>query len=131
MAKLLTILLTCLAVVICPMNCSGQIAMVLGHDESLVAGCPCCQPPVDSEAPTTPDGDDCPCSNCLCDHGAVLNEGDLSLEIPESMLSIAFERLDLLHGGTLTSVSTFFSIPDTSPRVSGRVLRLAICSLLN
>ena len=135
MFRALPLLLTISALLLCPFNCMGTIA-VRDVDGEAVKACRCCssQCPAsengsshESQSPSTPD-DECSCTNCLC-RGAILPDDHLLLDVADAVLELPpADALAPAFVSAGVSRATAGSFPLYALQ-SGRLIRFALQSL--
>ena len=135
MFRALHVLLTISALLLCPFNCMGTIA-VRGGDGEAVKACPCCHPQSlpcengdsqESQSPSTPE-DECSCTSCLC-RGAILPDDHLPLDMADVLLELP--PADAL-APALAPAGMFRAAAGSFPPYalqSGRLIRFALQSL--
>lgn len=124
-------LLSCLALLACPLACMGHVQALFAQSEAPVAQCCCCHPPVEhsSPSPDNPREDD-PCSNCLCLHGAPVEDVGASFDVLDALPVAWLIPNQLLFGGSFEIAHHRMNcVTDESPPFSGRTLRVSLRSL--
>jgi hypothetical protein len=128
-------LLLVLAMLACPLNCSGALKM----GESAETGsshCSCCShagtaeknSPV--EQPGSPADDDCNCGNCLC-HGAVVNADQIAADFnPSDDGSVDPGLSPVASISAATSNRYGWSLAPLNSPIQGRCARIVHQSLL-
>lgn len=135
MFRALPVLLTIGALLLCPFNCMGRVA-VRDADGDRAQGCRCCHSqelPSESgdsqrnESPAVPD-DDCGCTNCLC-RGAVLPDDHPPLDVADAMLELP--PVDALATTRIAAGKRRVTAGSFPPHAlqSGRLIRFALQSL--